>query len=210
MNTHQQVADSAAAPVEDVWREFSDELRRFILRRVPQPQDADDILQLVAVKLVQHSHERRDRRTLLAWLHVVTRNAIADYYRAPAHRREVLAESLPEPSTVELPDEDEDEHQALKDLSACVRPLLRLLVPEQADAVRLVDLEGSSQVAAARSLGISVSGMKSRVQRGRRALRDALTACCQLHVDARGEVHEFQPHPGADCSCGSCSGTPHR
>lgn len=210
MKTHQEIASTVAAPapIEDVWREFSDELRRFIVRRVPQPQDADDILQLVALRLVQHSHEPRDRRTLLAWLYAVTRNAIADHYRAPAHRREVLAAAPPEAATIAP--SDEEDHQALTDLSACVRPLLRLLVPEQAEAVRLVDLDGSSQVAAARTLGISVSGMKSRVQRGRRALHDALTACCQLQFDARGEVREFQAHAEADCSCATCSSSSRR
>lgn len=197
----QQIANNGPGPasVEDVWREFSEELRRFIVRRVRQPQDADDILQLVALRLVQHSHEPRDRRTLLGWLYAVTRNAITDYYRSAAHRRELLTEVLPEQATDDPVDDDEG--QALTDLSACVRPLLRLLAPDQAAAVRLVDLDGSSQVAAARAAGISVSGMKSRVQRGRRALREALTSCCRLELDVRGEVRAFEPHSGSDCSC---------
>ena len=187
-------------PLEDVWREFSGELRTFIGRRVSRPQDADDILQLVALRMLQNSDAHRDRQTLLAWLFVVTRNAITDHYRAAVHRREVTTEDVPERPVADLAAE-EDSRSALTDLAACVRPLLRLLPADQAAAVELVDLSGVTQVEAASAAGLSVSGMKSRVQRGRRALRAALTACCRLQLDVRGEIQEFESRSGADCAC---------
>lgn len=196
--------DTTAIPtdesIEAVWREFSGELRQFIGRRVSRPQDADDILQLVALRLVQHSDAHRDRRTLLGWLFTVTRNAITDYYRAAVHRRELVTDDVPECPGDDSP-VDTDTQQALTSLAACVRPLLRLLPPDQAAAVELVDLTGVSQVEAARTAGLSVSGMKSRVQRGRRALRGALTACCHLQLDVRGEIQDFESRRGADSEC---------
>ena len=60
--------------LESVWKEFSGELRQFIGRRVSRPQDADDILQLVALRMVQSSDELRDRRTVLGWLFAVIIN----------------------------------------------------------------------------------------------------------------------------------------
>lgn len=186
--------------LESVWREFSGELRQFIGRRVSRPQDADDILQLVALRMVQSSDELRDRQTLLGWLFAVTRNAITDYYRAAVHRREVMTDDVPERPVADF-SADEDTQRALTSLAACIRPLLRLLPADQAAAVELVDLTGVSQVEAARTAGLSVSGMKSRVQRGRRALRDALTACCHLQLDVRGEVQEFESRRGTDCAC---------
>jgi RNA polymerase sigma-70 factor (ECF subfamily) len=186
--------------LESVWREFSGELRQFIGRRVSRPQDADDILQLVALRMLQSADDHRDRRTLLGWLFAVTRNAITDYYRAAVHRREVMTDDMPERPIADF-SADEHSQRALTSLAACVRPLLRLLPADQAAAVELVDLTGVSQVEAARAAGLSVSGMKSRVQRGRRTLRDALTACCHLQLDVRGEVQEFEPRRGADCIC---------
>jgi RNA polymerase sigma-70 factor (ECF subfamily) len=186
--------------LESVWKEFSGELRQFIGRRVSRPQDADDILQLVALRMVQSSDELRDRQTLLGWLFAVTRNAITDYYRAAVRRREVMTDDMPERPVADF-SADEDTQRALTSLAACIRPLLRLLPADQAAAVELVDLTGVSQVEAARTAGLSVSGMKSRVQRGRRALRDALTACCHLQLDVRGEVQEFESRRGTDCAC---------
>ena len=196
---HTEATDTAAS-VEAVWNEFSGDLRRFIVRRVSRPQDADDILQLVALRLLQNSDQQRDRRTLLGWLYAVTRNAITDHHRAAVHRHEVVTEEVPERPTAD-PSADEAAQQVLSGLAACVRPLLRVLPPDQAAAVELVDLEGVSQVEAARAVGLSVSGMKSRVQRGRQAVRNAITACCHLQLDVRGEVQEFESRSGADCAC---------
>jgi RNA polymerase sigma-70 factor (ECF subfamily) len=41
--------------------------------------------------------------------------------------------------------------------------------------------------------------MKSRVQRGRAQLRCMLEACCEIAVDARGGVTDFEPRPEACC-----------
>jgi RNA polymerase sigma-70 factor (ECF subfamily) len=190
-----------AAAVEAAWSEFAGELRAFIGRRVSRPEDADDILQLVALRLTQNAGVERDRQTLLAWLYTVTRNAITDHYRSAVHRREVATDSVPEEPASDVIDEDGGTEQALAGLARCVRPLLRLLPDDQAAAVELVDLGGVSQVDAARTVGLSVSGMKSRVQRGRRGLQEAIAACCQVQLDARGAVRDFHSHTGAECAC---------
>ena len=191
---------AGAAAAEDAWREFAGELRAFIGRRVARPEDADDILQLVALRLTQNAGDGRDRRTLLAWLYTVTRNAITDYYRSASRRREVLHDELPESLSEDLADEEDAEH-ALAGLASCVRPFLALLPEDQAAAVELVDLTGVSQVEAARTAGISVSGMKSRVQRGRRALRQAIATCCEVRLDVRGAVQDFSSRSSETCSC---------
>jgi RNA polymerase sigma-70 factor (ECF subfamily) len=62
--------------------------------------------------------------------------------------------------------------------------------------MRLTAFEGVPQVDAARRLGISTSGMKSRVQRGRRLLREALLACCEVSLDRRGGIAAFRSPRG--------------
>jgi RNA polymerase sigma-70 factor (ECF subfamily) len=57
----------------------------------------------------------------------------------------------------------------------------------------LTELEGLTQKDAAELLGISVSGMKSRVQRGREKIRDMFDDCCRISVDCRGRVVECEP-----------------
>jgi RNA polymerase sigma-70 factor, ECF subfamily len=68
--------------------------------------------------------------------------------------------------------------------------IARLAEPYRA-AIELTSLQGLTQADAGRRAGISVSGMKSRVQRGREQLRQMLVTCCQIDVDARGAVSDF-------------------
>jgi RNA polymerase sigma-70 factor (ECF subfamily) len=60
------------------------------------------------------------------------------------------------------------------------------------------------QANAARREGVSLSGMKSRVQRGRRRLAELLGQCCTLTLDARGVPMDYERAPGCAGGCG-CS-----
>jgi RNA polymerase sigma-70 factor (ECF subfamily) len=76
------------------------------------------------------------------------------------------------------------------------------------DAITLVELEGLTQQAAAKQMGVSLSGMKSRVQRGRARLKQMLDDCCLIELDRRKGVIDYQSRR-ADCNlCGSDQKTP--
>jgi len=62
-------------------------------------------------------------------------------------------------------------------------------VPEgYRNALELTDLGELTQDEAAARLGLITSGMKSRVQRGRRMLRAEVARCCRIELDARGAL----------------------
>jgi RNA polymerase sigma-70 factor (ECF subfamily) len=83
--------------------------------------------------------------------------------------------------------------------------MLRQLQPAYREAVTLTDLEGITQADAAERVGVSLSGMKSRVQRGRRQLKAVLEACCRVDLDHRGSIVGYEPRePGSCTRCGSC------
>ena len=60
-----------------------------------------------------------------------------------------------------------------------------------------------TQTAVAGRLGLSVSRMKSRVQRGRTRLRAMLLLCCEIETDRRGRVVAFGPRVGNCAGCGT-------
>jgi RNA polymerase sigma-70 factor (ECF subfamily) len=131
----------------------------------------------------------------------VARNAVIDEYRRAARAREQLVASPTDTAAVTAVDPD-DESSVLDELSRCLRPLLAGLPPEQRRAVEMIDLDGLPQAGAARREGLSLSGMKSRVQRGRRRLAELLEQCCALTLDARGVPMDYQPTAGCERSCG--------
>jgi RNA polymerase sigma-70 factor (ECF subfamily) len=65
----------------------------------------------------------------------------------------------------------------------------------------MTELDGKTQRELARAAGLSLSGAKSRVQRGREQLKTLLLACCHVEFDRRGGVIAYEPRPGACRVC---------
>src|SRR6185436_8727596 len=94
------------------------------------------------------------------------------------------------------PDElDDRPNDATRELSRCLQPLLGQMAPAAREALVRVDVEGQTHLRAARDLGISISGMKSHVQRARRDLKDLLEHCCVVELDSRGAIADYHPTP---------------
>jgi RNA polymerase sigma-70 factor (ECF subfamily) len=197
---------------QQIWSEFGERLHAFIARRVDSDVDADDILQDVFLRIHRHASSVQHRDRLVSWLYQVTRNAIVDYYRAPERRRELPSggsrdlEGSGKHAWLRIDDDDNAALGVRRELASCLRPMIDRLPPLYRDAVMLVDLEGLPQQEAAARSGLSHSGMKSRVQRGRQALQRLLRDCCLIDLDAGGRVTDYQPRGNGCGPCGhSCA-----
>ena len=178
------------------WDQTFERLRSFIAARVGNDDVAADIAQDVLVRsIAAGALDRVDNPA--AWLYRSARNAVIDHYRT-RHVHDPLSpasELWPEPEPAEHRPND-----ATSDLAACLQPLVARLPDIYRDALDRVDLAGQSHHDAAVQLGISTSGMKSRVQRARRLLKGLLTDCCAVQVDRLGAVSSYQPKAGP-CGC---------
>jgi RNA polymerase sigma-70 factor (ECF subfamily) len=72
------------------------------------------------------------------------------------------------------------------------------LPPEYCEALCLTELGNLNQKEYAEKIGISYSGVKSRVQRARKMLKDMLMNCCHYEFDKYGTVINIYP---AGCCC---------
>jgi RNA polymerase sigma-70 factor (ECF subfamily) len=198
-----------ALDTERVWRELSTGLRSFVSRRVREPADVDDIVQRVFLHVHRALPGLRDADRLPAWLYQTARRAIADHYRAPLHRREVAAgdalDLFPEGEPADA-DGGNEPGLALQELARCLDPLLNELGAGDREALRLVEMDGLTQVEAARRLGLSSSGMKSRIQRARARLRAVVDACCRVELDRRGGLVGYEARCRDSEACGDCRG----
>jgi RNA polymerase sigma-70 factor, ECF subfamily len=189
----------ADPPTERMWREVIAQLRTFVRRRIADPHRAEDLVGEILLRIQKNLDSIDDRDRLIHWVFRIARNAVIDEYRRAARHRELL---LAEPRET-ADDEADDASSVLDELTHCLRPLLSGLPPEQRRAVELIDLDGLAQADAARREGVSLSGMKSRVQRGRRRLAELLGQCCALTLDARGVPMVYTSSArGCDGSCG--------
>jgi RNA polymerase sigma-70 factor (ECF subfamily) len=181
---------------EEAWTRYHDRLLGYIRARSRSAQDAEDILQDVFVKVHRRVGTLEDDAHVGAWLYRVTHNTIVDYYR----------KAQPLPTVIDPASVPADEIPVAEQRLA---PFLTGLVDELPDIYRealiLTELEGLTQTEMAHRLGLTPSGAKSRVQRGRAMLREQLLACCEVELDCRNHVMDYEsrtsePWP-AKCPC---------
>jgi RNA polymerase sigma-70 factor (ECF subfamily) len=177
-----------------VWREVEARLRPFVARRVPAA-DVDDVVQETFVRVHRGLASLEDGERFGAWVYRIAGSAISDNARRRA--RHPLAQGTPieeprEPTATDADDNLEEE------LAVCVALFVARLPSPYREAVTLTELQGLTQKDAAAMLGVSLSGMKSRVQRGRERIRGMFEACCEISVDCRGHVTECAPRNLAD------------
>lgn len=182
------------------WRELEAKLRPFVARRVRSQVDVDDVLQDVFLRMQRGLAGLRDEERFGPWVYQIARSAIVDHQRVAAKFRVVDADGREEPLL-----EDDDACAVGEELAGYLAPFVATLPSPYREALTLVELEGLTQSQAAVMLGVSLSGMKSRVQRGRARLRKALEDCCHVALDARGRVVGFEPRPDGRLPDGCCA-----
>lgn len=170
------------------WQSYGARLLPFIRKRVRSPADADDILQEVLLRMHRRISALNDRGNVVAWMHSIARNAIVDHYRRRARHPLSCEESQVQADQNTVEPFAEDEAAVQRQVAGFIMEFAALLPSPYDEAIRLVELEGHSQRQAAEMVGISLSGMKSRVQRGRVKLRAMLEACCAIALDQRDRV----------------------
>jgi RNA polymerase sigma-70 factor, ECF subfamily len=178
------------ATLEQIWHEFAEKLGRFIHTRVADPATAQDILQDVFVKIQQQLGRLNDTAKLQGWIYQIARNAIIDHYRA--HKE-----------TVEVPDslpaEPESNDGEIEELKAAFRRMIYHLPEPYREALVLTEFDGLTQQQLAEHTGLSLSGAKSRVQRGREKLKSMLHECCTFEFDRRGKVIDCTARKKSGC-----------
>jgi RNA polymerase sigma-70 factor (ECF subfamily) len=193
--------------VEAIWAEVGSSLERFVRRRVADPHDAEDVLADVLARIHEHLGALDHHERVTAWVYRIARNTVTDHYRRTGRRRETLDPDLDAPADGGRADDWLDDQDAvLADLASCIRPLVEALPRDYRRALELTDLQGVTQAEAARLEGVSISGMKSRVQRGRRLFAALVHNCCEVTTDTRGALINFQLRTdGCGCSPTSSS-----
>jgi RNA polymerase sigma-70 factor (ECF subfamily) len=178
------------------YRELAQRMRPFVARRVPE-SDLEDVLQDIFLRMQRALPGLADAERFGPWLYQLARSAIAEHHRQRA-RHPLVADEGEDRCAV-------NEHSGPSplevEIAEYLAPLVAALPSPYREALSLTELEGMTQQAAAERLGISLSGMKSRVQRGREKLRKVLEDCCRIALDPRGHVLECEPRLATGCRC---------
>lgn len=180
--------------IADLWKEHHSRLRSYVVKRVRERDVVDDILQEVFLKVNAGLHTVKAQGAISAWLYRVAANSIADHYRL-----QKPWEELPGDDELASP---EPERDYVAELATCLHPFIADLPETYRSALLLSEIEGLPQKEVAHRLGISLSGAKSRVQRGREKLRQRVLDCCHIETGRSGITGYERRDKNCSVACG--------
>lgn len=164
--------DVAAMPSwDELVRQHADRVYRLAYRLSGNQHDAEDLTQETFIRVFRSVHNYQPG-TFEGWLHRITTNLFLDMVR---RRGRVRMEALPEDYD-RVPADEPDPEQIYHDarLDPDLQAALDSLAPEFRAAVVLCDIEGLSYEEVGATLGVKLGTVRSRIHRGRQALRDYL------------------------------------
>ncbi|MEP7129205.1 MAG: sigma-70 family RNA polymerase sigma factor [Chitinophagales bacterium] len=176
--------------VERLWFRFGKHLSEFICRKTGRIDQCHDVLHDVYVKIDQNISLIEKADNVGAYLTRLAGNAVNDFYR----RNSISIDLDQEESPVFY---NPKEEYPLAD--CCLREMIESLPAIYRDALIKTELEGLSQKEFAELSGISYTGARSRVQRARQKLKEAILACCKYEFDRYGNIVSCINNPKTGC-----------
>lgn len=170
-------------PMEQIWSMFGKQLSDLICHKTGHEDHCHDILQEVYLKMVKNIDKITKADNILPYIVTLTNNTVTDYYRANQDRK-VRCETPTHLAVADHPTDDPTSRLA----QSFMLELIETLPPMYKHALIRSEFEGVPQKQLADELGISYSGAKSRVQRAKEMLRQAILNCCDYKFDKYGNV----------------------
>lgn len=166
--------------IEDLYTSLRRRLLAFIARRTGRADFAEDVVQDTFVKLVSFCKRGGTCACPKSFVFRTAINVATDSLRKKSN--DTLLEIQ------QFPADGMD-----KRLVDCLDLLVDRLPSPYREAVRLADIEKTSQKEIAARMGISHSGARTRVQRGRDKLRSLILETCEVEYDRYGNIHSCRP-----------------
>jgi RNA polymerase sigma factor (sigma-70 family) len=168
---------------DDIVREHGDRVYRLAYRLSGNQHDAEDLTQETFIRVFR-SLASYQPGTFEGWLHRITTNLFLDLAR---RRSRLRMEALPD-DTDRLAGDDPSPEQLYTDthLDPDLQAALDELAPEFRAAVVLCDVEGLSYEEIGATLGVKLGTVRSRIHRGRQALRLSLERRRELAEEGAG------------------------
>ncbi len=199
-----------AGAAELDWAALDASVRRWLRRRAPAGA-IEDLAQETLLRV--HRTLTPQVRSPEAWALRAAHSVLIDHLRASARQPDAATEPAVLAALAPLAPEDAaDRPDAGLDAAAdraldlaiarCLSRGLAELPADQREAIALVGEQGLTSAAAAARAGISVPGLKSRVRRGRVAVIERTSRCCDIERDSRGRPLSLSPRAGEICTCG--------
>jgi RNA polymerase sigma-70 factor (ECF subfamily) len=187
---------------EKSWQELIRAVRSYVGRRVTNPEDRDDLVQEVLLRVHRGLTSLKDQTSPGPWIFGIAHNVVVDHWRKRGRAHSVPIDEAGI-DLGELVDETDDGELLQQSVATYLADMVTRLESPYRETLMLTELQDMKYADAARRLGISLAAVKSRVLRGRELLRKSLIRCCEIELGATGRVLDCTPR--GQGACESCN-----
>lgn len=190
-----QEPEEALRPMDEAVRlalvESHEGMLRFLLGRLRNRDDAEEVLQRFMLRAIERAGDLRDVASVKGWLSKVLATSLIDFHRqaARSRTRETIIDPQELAELAEAETFSDDEIEAA--VCNCLYRFLPTLKSEYAEVIWRADLLEEARESIAQSLDTTVNNINVRLYRARAALRQRLLQMCRTCV-----IHGF-----LDCEC---------
>ncbi len=173
------------------WNAIAPRLLAFVRKRVSERAFAQDVVQDVFLLFHQRRHQVKDKDKLVSWIFRVAQNRIIDFYRD--RKRSEVAIAIPSP---------EEDNRFTVCVANCLKEEIQALPEKYRLPFEKAELQAVPQIRLASEMGLSYSGLKSRVQRARELLRLRMKDKYYIEHDRFGNILACESILDASCPKG--------
>ncbi|WP_074407329.1 sigma-70 family RNA polymerase sigma factor [Aquimarina megaterium] len=160
----------------------------YVKKRVRNQEDAEDLTQDVFLKLSKSNSNGVDN--LKSWVYTIAKNTITDYYR----KKQLQTNSIEDDTFFDY-DTNED---AGIELGKCVHSFVNQLPEEYRELMILSEIKEIPQKEIAEQLNINYITVRSKIQRGRKKLKELFEGCCTILQGGKGSIIDFESKTGSN------------
>jgi RNA polymerase sigma-70 factor (ECF subfamily) len=169
-----QQASDIREQLSRLWLQAEPAVSAYVFAAVQRFQDAEDVVQQVALTAARRFEEYDDTRPFVAWALWLAKSKIIDFYRVQGRQRLVFSESLLDQTAARLVERQEADHAGSAALEKCIDKL-------PAKSRRLLDLryvEEASMEAIAEAIDSTAGSVRVMLFR----IRDLLAECVKAEL----------------------------
>ena len=159
----------------------------YVRNRVRNREDAEDLTQDVFLKLAKSNSEGVEN--LKSWVYTIAKNTITDYYRKRQLHTEEIAEDV-------YAQDEYIEANAVEELGSCVQSFVDQLPEEYKELLTLSELKDIPQKEIAEQLHMNYVTVRSKIQRGRKKLKELFEGCCTVLQGGKGSIVDYEKNRG--------------
>ena len=167
--------------ISNLWLDYQKAVEHYILKITKDREVADHLSHEVLLKVYSSCCSGREIGNFRSWLFQIAYNTCIDHFR---EQKKTTALKF------DVPDQEEEKvYEAAGDF---VAPLIGMLPEKYATPLFLAEIENMKQQEVGEKLNMTLPATKSRIQRGKKMLRDLIVECVHVDLDGQGRPQSFK------------------